>query len=236
MEEEWRDCIDLVESTFTIGPYSFQVTQQDELPLAASLFMLAEMHETDSEISGTRLWAGSHGLATYLLEHPDLVQDKNMLELGAGTGIGAMMSCRLGAAKITSTDGDVSVVEILRHNFQQNNCQADGKYLFWGEETSIRPFKDLLPDIVIAGDVLYKAALIEPFFNTIKELATTHVTVILCHIPRADVTHQVIQKRIQQFGFQIQSIESLSETARANLPSECPLDDIERARIYILSL
>jgi ribosomal protein L11 methylase PrmA len=46
-----------------------------------------------------------------------LVKDKNILELGAGTGFLSLLCAKhLGARHITSTDGDEGVVEALKEN------------------------------------------------------------------------------------------------------------------------
>lgn len=62
--------------------------------------------------------------------------------------------------------------------------------------------------LIVAGDVLYKHTLIDPFFNTIQiffnkyNTNITKVKMILCHIPRANVNHeQIIQKVIDIGNF-----------------------------------
>ena len=62
-EDDWRDCMEFLETKCKIKEHEFTVLQMEELPIAASLFMLADLREEDQEISGTRLWAGSHVLA-----------------------------------------------------------------------------------------------------------------------------------------------------------------------------
>lgn len=62
-EADWRACIEYETKTVIVGDLAVKVFQMEELPVAASLFMLAEMDANDMEISGKRLWTGSHFLS-----------------------------------------------------------------------------------------------------------------------------------------------------------------------------
>lgn len=60
---DWRACVEYETKEVRVGGLQLQVFQMEELPVAASLFMLAEMDANSTEISGKRLWTGSHFLA-----------------------------------------------------------------------------------------------------------------------------------------------------------------------------
>jgi hypothetical protein len=62
-EADWRACVEYEIKRVVVGDLEVQVFQMEELPVAASLFMLAEMDANVTEISGTRLWTGSHFLS-----------------------------------------------------------------------------------------------------------------------------------------------------------------------------
>lgn len=61
---DWRACVEYETKAVRVGgDLEVLVFQMEELPVAASLFMLAEMDANETEISGKRLWTGSHFLA-----------------------------------------------------------------------------------------------------------------------------------------------------------------------------
>ncbi|KAH7484491.1 Protein-lysine N-methyltransferase efm3 [Phytophthora ramorum] len=245
-EADWRACVEYETKRVVVGDLEVQVFQMEELPVAASLFMLAEMDANVTEISGTRLWTGSHFL---IWRHPELVQGKRVLELGAGTGICSIVSSRLGAVKCLATDGDEEVVELLTKNVQVNEAEGAvmARSLFWGDEPSAQTLLEEFPggftdvDVVLAGDVLYKSELLPLLFATVTRVLKTEDgverTFVLCHIPRADVTHDLVQKQIIDSGLKFEEVKLPAEDiadAAAEL-EECPIEDVERAKLYYIT-
>ncbi|KAG7393046.1 hypothetical protein PHYBOEH_006208 [Phytophthora boehmeriae] len=247
-EADWRACVEYETKRVVVGDLEVQVFQMEELPVAASLFMLAEMDANVTEISGTRLWTGSHFLSRYLWRHPELVQDKQVLELGAGTGICSIVASKLGANKCLATDGDEEVVELLQKNVKVNGAESvvTARSLFWGDEPSAQTLLTEFPgaftdvDIVLAGDVLYKSELLPLLFATVARVLKVKGggrAFVLCHIPRADVTHDLVQKQIVDSGLQFEEVELPAEDiadAAAEL-EECPEEDVKRARLYYIT-
>ena len=62
-ETDWCASVEFEIKRVAVGDLVVQVCQMEELSVAASLFMLAEMDANVTEISGTRLWTGSHFLS-----------------------------------------------------------------------------------------------------------------------------------------------------------------------------
>ncbi|CAH0488086.1 unnamed protein product [Peronospora farinosa] len=247
-EADWRACVEYETKCVVVGDLKVQVLQMEELPVAASLFMLAEMDANVTEISGTRLWTGSHFLSRYLWHHPELVQGKRVLELGAGTGICSIVSSKLGAVKCLATDGDEQVVELLAKNVHVNMVEdvVTARSLFWGDEPSTQTLLDEFPDaltdvdVVLAGDVLYKSELLPLLFDTVTQvlmLDNTERVFVLCHIPRADVTHDVVQKQIIDSGLKFKEVKLPAQSvADATVElEECPVEDVERAKLYYIT-
>ncbi|CAI5736316.1 unnamed protein product [Peronospora destructor] len=210
-EADWRACVEYETKCVVVGDLKVQVLQMEELPVAASLFMLAEMDANVTEISGTRLWTGSHFLSRYLWHHPELVQGKHILELGAGTGICSIVSSKLGAVKCLATDGDEQVVELLAKNVYMNTVEdvVTARSLFWGDEPSAQTLLDEFPD------------------------ALTNVDIVLA----ADVTHDVVEKQIIDSGLKFKEIKLPAESvADATVElEECPVEDAERAKLYYIT-
>ena len=151
--------LELEEKQFTIGAHTFQVHVVGELPLE-TLFALESKRD---EISGQRAWPGSLLLAAEVAARPALVEDRAVVELGAGAGLCAMVAARCGA-RTAATDGDDRCLDLLRRNVAANGL--DGTVAVskcsWGRDAPP------VGDLVLAGDVLYKRALVEPFLDALE--------------------------------------------------------------------
>jgi predicted nicotinamide N-methyase len=69
--------------------------------------------------SGERLWSSVIILAGYLQRNAEIVRNKAILELGAGTGVTGLISSTLGATSVTLTDREGEVLDQLRRNVDE---------------------------------------------------------------------------------------------------------------------
>lgn len=172
------------------------------------------------------------------------------MELGAGTGICSIVSSKLGAKKCLATDGDEEVVELLAKNVLINGEEnvVTARSLYWGDEVSTQTLLKEFPcalmdvDVVLAGDVLYKCELLPLLFATVTQMLSMNDDVerifLLCHVPRADVTHDLVQKQIVLSGLKFCEVQVPPEdvaSVAAEL-AECPVEDVERARLYYITV
>lgn len=51
-------------------------------------------------------WAGGQGLARHILDHPEIVSGKNVIDFATGCGLVAIAAMRAGAASVLATDID----------------------------------------------------------------------------------------------------------------------------------
>src|SRR5438105_8604939 len=51
-------------------------------------------------------WAGGQALARYVLDHPDLVRGRRVLDLAAGSGLVAIAAAKAGATPVVAADID----------------------------------------------------------------------------------------------------------------------------------
>src|SRR6059058_6217722 len=49
-------------------------------------------------------WAGGQGLARYLLDHPEIVAGRELLDFGAGSGLVAIAAAKAGAARVIAAE------------------------------------------------------------------------------------------------------------------------------------
>ncbi|MCJ1383379.1 nicotinamide n-methyltransferase [Xylographa soralifera] len=136
---------------------------------------------------GHLLWNGGQVVSEYLQQHAkDLVEDKDVLELGAGAGLPGIVCGILGARKVVITDyPDEELVENLKFNI--NTCEyvktsdigvaAEG-YL-WGAPLPASMSSGF--DLLILADLLFNhsehAKLLSTIRLTLKRLSAARALV-----------------------------------------------------------
>lgn len=98
-------------------------------------------------------WVGGQALARYILDHPEEVAGKRVLDLATGSGLCAVAALKAGAASVLAADVDPLAECAARLNAAANHVTVD----------VIR--RDMLPrpappvDVILAGDVCYEEAM-----------------------------------------------------------------------------
>jgi predicted nicotinamide N-methyase len=93
-------------------------------------------------------WAGGQALARHLLDDPELVSGRSVLDLATGSGLVALAAARAGAAPVTAND-----VDPLSLAAAQANADANGIRLSLVEGDLLD--SDEKYGVVLAGDVFY---------------------------------------------------------------------------------
>src|SRR5438270_13508163 len=70
-------------------------------------------------------WAGGQALARYVLDHPDEVAGKRVLDLASGSGLVAIAAAKAGAAPVTAVDVDEFAEAAVALNGEANGVYAD---------------------------------------------------------------------------------------------------------------
>ena len=82
------------------------------LHLASEIVPIWRMTEEELERSGLPppfwafAWAGGQALARYVLDHPETVRGKRVLDFGSGSGLVAIAAMKAGAASVLAADID----------------------------------------------------------------------------------------------------------------------------------
>ena len=65
-------------------------------------------------------WAGGQALARYLLDHPEAVKDRHVIDIASGSGLVAIAAARAGAAAVTAYDIDPLAAAAISLNADAN--------------------------------------------------------------------------------------------------------------------
>jgi predicted nicotinamide N-methyase len=117
-------------------------------------------------------WAGGQALARYVLDHPETVRDRSVLDFASGSGLVAVAAAKSGAAEVTGADIDVFATDAILLNAEANGVRiaprADdvvGRDEGW--------------DVVLAGDVCYERDMAERVIGWLSALAARGATVLI---------------------------------------------------------
>lgn len=93
-------------------------------------------------------WASGQALARHLLDHPELVRGRRVVDLGTGSGIAAIAAALAGAREVVAIDVDPTALGAARLNAEHNGVAI---------RTGTRAPEEF--DLLLAADVLYETGL-----------------------------------------------------------------------------
>jgi predicted nicotinamide N-methyase len=108
-------------------------------------------------------WAGGQALARYILDHPDVVAGKRVLDIGSGSGLVAIAAAKAGAASTLAADIDAFSTAAIALN-----AAANGATVSVTQEDLIGVEGDW--DVILVGDLFYERPLAERLLAWLKTL------------------------------------------------------------------
>jgi predicted nicotinamide N-methyase len=99
-------------------------------------------------------WAGGQALARYVLDNPQLVAGKRVLDIGAGSGLVAIAAAKAGAASVLAADIDAFSCAAIRLNAEANHCTVTAT-----QDDLIGTANEW--DVILVGDLFYERPLAE---------------------------------------------------------------------------
>ena len=107
-------------------------------------------------------WAGGQALARYVLDHPQTVAGKRVLDFGAGSGLVALAAAKAGAHHVIAADIDSFAVAAISRNAKANALavEAVDKDVIGSRETF---------DLILVGDMCYERPLAERLMAWLRE-------------------------------------------------------------------
>ncbi|RYZ09977.1 MAG: methyltransferase [Alphaproteobacteria bacterium] len=98
-------------------------------------------------------WGGGLALARYVLDQPEAVAGKRILDMGAGSGIVGIAAMKAGAASVVAADVDPYAVAAIKLNAEANGVAVEAAL---GDLTHTEPPE---VDVILVGDLFYNEEL-----------------------------------------------------------------------------
>ncbi|WP_457581583.1 class I SAM-dependent methyltransferase [Ensifer canadensis] len=117
-------------------------------------------------------WAGGQGLARYIIDHPEVVRGRRVVDFASGSGLVAIAAMKAGAASVLAADIDPWAETAVRLNAELNNVEI----AYTAEDITGR---DLAADRYLAGDVFYDKSFAERLLPWFTALSSGGATVIV---------------------------------------------------------
>ncbi|SEK72926.1 class I SAM-dependent methyltransferase [Streptacidiphilus jiangxiensis] len=151
------DAAQFVRTHTRLAPASPDFLTEVQLHLADQVFDLWAQTETVSGRTDApppfwaQAWAGGLALARYVLDHPETVAGRRVLDLASGSGLVAIAALRAGAASVTVSEIDPLALDALALNAAANGVTL-GPALGDVLDTDPTP----AADVVLVGDAFYE--------------------------------------------------------------------------------
>lgn len=93
-------------------------------------------------------WAGGQALARYVLDHPETVRGKSVLDVASGCGLVAIAAMKAGAARALAIDLDPFAAEAALINAAENGVAIEARA---GDALAAPPEHE----VILVGDLFY---------------------------------------------------------------------------------
>jgi predicted nicotinamide N-methyase len=117
------------------------------------------------------VWAGGQALARYVLDHPDEVSGRTVLDVAAGSGVAAIAAAKAGAASVTAIDLDRNAAEAIRRNAAANDVTVTA--------TPLDVTDSPTTDVLLAGDVFYSPTVAERMTGVLRDRARRGTRILI---------------------------------------------------------
>ncbi len=151
-------------------------------------------------------WASGQVLAKFILDSPEWIRGKRVLDFGSGSGVVAIAAAKAGALEVIACDTDPDALLATKYNSQQNTVDIKLYSDFADIQESI--------DLIIAADVLYDRANL-PWLTTFQERAGEVL---------------VADSRIKNFNFPRYRL--IAQCDGTTIPDMDEFDEFRTVRIY----
>jgi predicted nicotinamide N-methyase len=132
-------------------------------------------------------WAGGQALSRYVLDHPEIVRGKTVLDFGSGSGLVAIAASKAGAERVMAADIDDFAQATIKLNAAANAAIV-------GTTTADLIDSDGNWRIILVGDMCYERPLAERLLAWLSDRARNGARVLLGDPGRSYFPKDGVQK------------------------------------------
>ncbi len=118
-------------------------------------------------------WAGGQALARYILDNPETVQGKCIIDIASGSGLVGIAAMMAGAASVLAADIDAFSVAAIAVNVELNQVRVDITI----DNLLAGPIADV--DVILVGDLFYEKAVATQCLNWLEQAQAKGVDVLI---------------------------------------------------------
>jgi predicted nicotinamide N-methyase len=146
-------------------------------------------------------WAGGQALARFVLDHPEQIRERKVLDFGAGSGLVAIAAAMAGASAVRAAEIDPLAGAAITMNATLNHVAI---------VTVLGDLIGSVPEerVILVGDMCYERPLADRLLNWLRELAWSGWTVLIGDPGRAYVP-----------------VSGIEELGRYRVQTSCELED-----------
>ncbi|KAJ3683880.1 hypothetical protein LUZ60_014107 [Juncus effusus] len=195
---------------------------------------------TDFDLTGQLVWPGAVLMNNYLSNHAQILNDKDVIELGSGIGITGILCSRF-CREVVLTDHNDEVLEIIQKNIElessTRNTSDSGlatEKLEWGNEEHTAQILQKHPHgfgLILGADIyilftffflltfIFQHASVPPLFSTVKQLLqikNSGCKFILAYVSRAKTMDKLVVSEAERQGMQVKEVKG-TRTSISNL-------------------
>ena len=119
-------------------------------------------------------WAGGQALARHLLDHPGLAAGRDVLDLGAGSGLTAIAAAKADARSVLAADIDEVALVATRLNAEANDCRVE---ITAADLLAMPPSTSF--GTILVGDLFYERELADRVLAFIDAAASQGALVLI---------------------------------------------------------
>lgn len=118
-------------------------------------------------------WAGGQALARYILDHPETVAGKRVIDFATGSGIVAIAAMKAGAASVLAADIDIFCEAAVGLNAQANGVEVAFT------DVNLLDAPPPVADVLLAGDICYEGPMAEAVMSWLRQGRATGASVLI---------------------------------------------------------
>jgi predicted nicotinamide N-methyase len=233
--------------------FSISIREQQQQQQQQQLMVRIFPYHNDVAL---RIWEAGAALAEFLLQHPEWVTHRKVVELGAGVGLTSLVAAACQASHVYCTDFTGICLQNLQHNIERNvawlpqDCISCG-YLEWEAFGNYQEASDprlqesceriAQANLLIAADVVYDVCAIPPLVETFQRFFSDSKddskTILLASTMRRRETFAVLQDELKAKGMDCNVVADGEYCAK--LPIVFPMNFVQPRKdvnIYALKV